>query len=29
VVNRWTGEVMYHCEAHTERKVVEGFDYDE
>ena len=29
VVNRWTGEVMYHCEAHNERKVVEGFDYDE
>ena len=29
VVNRWTGEVIYHCEAHTERKVVEGFDYDE
>ena len=29
VVNRWTGEVMYHCEARTERKVVEGFDYDE
>lgn len=29
VVNRLTGEVMYHCEVHTERKVVEGFDYDE
>ena len=29
VVNRWTGEIMYHCEAHSERKVVEGFDYDE
>ena len=29
VVNRWTGEIMYHCEAHTERKVVEGFDYDD
>ena len=29
VVNRWTGEIMYHCEALNERKVVEGFDYDE
>ena len=29
VINRWTGEVMYHCEAYTERKVIEGFDYEE
>ena len=27
VVNQWTGEVLYHCEAVQERNVVEGFDW--
>ena len=29
VVNRWTGEVMFHCHAETYRVVKKGFDYDE
>lgn len=27
VVNQWTGEVEYRCEAVQERRVVEGFDW--
>ena len=27
VVNQWTGEILYHCEAVQERNVVEGFDW--
>ena len=26
VINRWTGEVMYHCHAYTTRHTHEGFD---